>query len=52
MLDLGETLAQPKDRYRAALGAACVILLGLATVPFVRDPLGTSYPILAVVIGI
>jgi len=52
MLDLGETLAQPKDRYRASLGAVCVIILGFATVPFVRLPLGTSYPVFTLVIGI
>jgi diguanylate cyclase (GGDEF)-like protein len=52
MLDLGETLAQPKDRYRVAFGAACIVVLALVTVPFVRNSLGTSYPVFAVVIGI
>jgi diguanylate cyclase (GGDEF)-like protein len=52
MLDLGETLAQPKDRLRAALGAACVVLLALATIPFVHEQLGVSYPVFSTVIGI
>ena len=52
MIDLGETLAQPKDRYRAALGAAGVIVLGAATVPIAGRPLETSYPLLSTVIGI
>jgi diguanylate cyclase (GGDEF)-like protein len=43
MIDLGEAVARPVDRRRAALAAAGVLVLSLAAVPFVAWPLGTSY---------
>jgi diguanylate cyclase (GGDEF)-like protein len=52
MIDLGETLAQPKDRYRAAIGAAGVVVLAVATLPVVATPLGASYPIFSTAYGI
>jgi diguanylate cyclase (GGDEF)-like protein len=52
MIDLGQTLAEPKNRYRAALGAGAVAVLALASLPLAARPLGTSYPVLSTVIGI
>jgi diguanylate cyclase (GGDEF)-like protein len=52
MIDIGETLAQPKDRSRAVVGATGVIALCAATIPFVGRPLGASYPVLSIVMGI
>jgi diguanylate cyclase (GGDEF)-like protein len=52
MIDLGETVARPADRSRATAGAGGVVLLGCATIPFAGLPLGTSYPVLSIVVGV
>jgi diguanylate cyclase (GGDEF)-like protein len=43
MIDLGEAVARPIDRRRAAAAAAVVLTLSLVAIPFVGWPLGTSY---------
>jgi GGDEF domain-containing protein len=52
MIDIGQTLAEPKNRYRAALGGGAVAALAVATLPLAGRPLGTSYAVLSTVIGI
>jgi diguanylate cyclase (GGDEF)-like protein len=52
MIDLGETRAHPKDRYRAIAGSACIVVLGAVATPFVGRPIGASYPTFALVIGV
>jgi diguanylate cyclase (GGDEF)-like protein len=52
MIDLGETVAQPQDRYGAALGSAIFVLLGVVTIPSAGRQLGVSYPVLSAVLGI
>jgi diguanylate cyclase (GGDEF)-like protein len=52
MIDLGQTVALPKNRYRAGLGAAVIAALALATIPLAARSLGTSYSVLSTVIGV
>jgi diguanylate cyclase (GGDEF)-like protein len=52
MIDLGEAVARPLDRRRAAVTAAVVLVLSFVAVPFVGWPLGTSYTALTMFLSV
>ena len=52
MIDLGEAVARPIDRRRAAAAGAAVLVLSLAAIPFVGRPLGTSYVALTMFLSV
>ncbi len=51
-LDLGSAPTRPGDRRRAAIVAGLLAAGSLAVVPVIERPLGTSYPIFAIVIAL
>jgi diguanylate cyclase (GGDEF)-like protein len=52
MVDLGESPTMPKDRQRALLVVAGLLACWALVVPVAMRPLGTSYPIFAIVIAL
>jgi diguanylate cyclase (GGDEF)-like protein len=52
MVDLGEVPALPVDRRRAAVIAAVIAIGALLVVPVLSRPLGSSYPIFAIVMAL
>jgi diguanylate cyclase (GGDEF)-like protein len=52
MVDLGQAPALPNDRRRAATAAAVIVVGALLLAPVIARPLGTSYPIFAIVIAL
>jgi hypothetical protein len=51
-VDLGGVQALPADRRRAAVMAAVIVAGGLLIVPIISQPLGSSYPIFAIVMAL